>query len=113
MSTYRDLLSRTKAEISELDAAGAQALAGALWVDVREVDEWEQGHLPGAVLVPRGNLESRIERIAPDKSQPVVLYCAVGARSAFSAKSLAELGYTDVHSLAGGSRTGSATGSSS
>jgi molybdopterin/thiamine biosynthesis adenylyltransferase/rhodanese-related sulfurtransferase len=102
MSTYRELLSRTKAEISEVDAAGARALEGALWVDVREIDEWEQGHLPGAVLVPRGNLESRIERIAPDKSQPVVLYCAVGARSAFSAKSLSELGYTDVHSLAGG-----------
>ena len=102
MSTYRELLSKTKAEISEVDAAGAQALDGALWVDVREIDEWEQGHLPGAVLVPRGNLESRIERIAPDKSQPVVLYCAVGARSAFSAKSLTDLGYTDVHSLAGG-----------
>jgi sulfur-carrier protein adenylyltransferase/sulfurtransferase len=102
MSTYRDLLSRTKAEISELDAAGAQALEGALVVDVREVDEWEQGHLPGAVLVPRGNLESRIERIAPDKTRPVLLYCAVGARSAFSAKTLSELGYTDVHSLAGG-----------
>ncbi len=102
MSTYRELLTRTRAEISEVDAKSAQALDGALWVDVREIDEWEQGHLPGAVLVPRGNLESRIERIAPDKSQPVVLYCAVGARSAFSAKSLAELGYTDVHSLAGG-----------
>ena len=102
MSTYRDLLSRTKAEISEVDAASAQALDGALWVDVRENDEWEQGHLPGAVLVPRGNLESRIERIAPDKSQSVVLYCAVGARSAFAAKTLSELGYTDVHSLAGG-----------
>jgi molybdopterin/thiamine biosynthesis adenylyltransferase/rhodanese-related sulfurtransferase len=102
MSTYRDLLSRTKAEISEVDASRARALDGALWVDVREIDEWEQGHLPGAVLVPRGNLESRIERVAPDKSKPVVLYCAVGARSAFAAKSLAELGYTDVHSLAGG-----------
>jgi molybdopterin/thiamine biosynthesis adenylyltransferase/rhodanese-related sulfurtransferase len=102
MSTYRDLLSRTKAEISELDAAGAQALDGALWVDVREVDEWQQGHLPGAVLVPRGNLESRIERVAPDKAQTVVLYCAVGARSAFAAKTLTELGYDNVHSLAGG-----------
>jgi molybdopterin/thiamine biosynthesis adenylyltransferase/rhodanese-related sulfurtransferase len=102
MSTYRELLTRTRAEISEVDAKSAKALDGALGVDVREIDEWEQGHLPGAVLVPRGNLESRIERIAPDKSQPVVLYCAVGARSAFSAKSLAELGYTDVHSLAGG-----------
>ncbi|MGN6798994.1 MAG: molybdopterin-synthase adenylyltransferase MoeB [Gaiellaceae bacterium] len=102
MSTYRDLLSRTKAEISELDAAGAQALEGALWIDIREPDEWEQGHLPEAVHIPRGNLESRVERAAPDKTRPVVLYCAVGSRSAFAAKTLAELGYTDVHSLAGG-----------
>src|SRR6185312_11230659 len=51
---------------------------------------------------PRGNLESRIERFAPDKSKPVVLYCAVGNRSAFAAKTLGELGYTDAHSLKGG-----------
>jgi molybdopterin/thiamine biosynthesis adenylyltransferase/rhodanese-related sulfurtransferase len=102
MSTYRDLLARTKAEISEVDAPGAQALDGALWVDIREVDEWQQGHLPGAVHVPRGNLESRIERVAPEKDRPVVLYCAVGNRSAFGAKTLGELGYSNVHSLAGG-----------
>src|SRR5205823_4080206 len=77
-------------------------LGGALRVDVREVEEWQEGHLPGAVHVPRGNLESRIERVAPDKAQTVLLYCAVGARSAFAAKTLSELGYTDVHSLAGG-----------
>jgi molybdopterin/thiamine biosynthesis adenylyltransferase/rhodanese-related sulfurtransferase len=102
MTTYRDLLSRTKTEISELDAAGARALEDALWVDIREPDEWEQGHLPGAVHVPRGNLESRIERIAPDKNRQVVLYCAVGNRSAFAAKTLGELGYAHAHSLAGG-----------
>jgi molybdopterin/thiamine biosynthesis adenylyltransferase/rhodanese-related sulfurtransferase len=102
MSTYRELLSKTKAEISELDAGDAQALDGTLWVDIREPDEWEQGHLPGAVHIPRGNLESRIERAAPDKSRPVILYCAVGNRSAFAAKTLGELGYTDVHSLSGG-----------
>jgi rhodanese-related sulfurtransferase len=102
MTTYRDLLARTKAEISELDAPGARALGGALWVDIREMDEWEQGHLPGAVHVPRGNLESRIERIAPDKERQVVLYCAVGNRSAFAAKTLGELGYANAHSLAGG-----------
>jgi len=102
MTTYRDLLSRTKAEISEIDARTAQALDGAAWVDVREADEWQEGHLPGAVHVPRGNLESRIENVVPDKTQPVVLYCASAARSAFAAKTLEELGYTDVHSLAGG-----------
>src|SRR5579875_4153186 len=102
MTSYRDLLAQTKAEISELDAAQARGLDGAVWVDVRELEEWQEGHLPGAVHVPRGFLESRIEGVAPDKSQPVVLYCASAARSAFAAKSLGELGYMNAHSLAGG-----------
>jgi molybdopterin/thiamine biosynthesis adenylyltransferase/rhodanese-related sulfurtransferase len=102
MATYRELLERTKAEISEVDARGAQALDGALWVDVREQDEWEQGHIPGAVHVPRGHLESRIEGAAPDRGRPIVLYCASAARSAFGAKALGELGYENVHSLSGG-----------
>jgi molybdopterin/thiamine biosynthesis adenylyltransferase/rhodanese-related sulfurtransferase len=102
MASYRDLLAQTKSEISELDAAQARALDGAVWVDVRELDEWQEGHLPGAVHVPRGFLESRIEAVAPDKEQPVVLYCASAARSAFAAKSLSELGYASAHSLAGG-----------
>ena len=91
-----------KGEIAEVDARGAQDLDGAIFVDVRERDEWEEGHLPGAVHVSRGNLESRIEGVAPDREQPVVLYCAVGARSAFAAKTLTELGYENVTSLAGG-----------
>jgi molybdopterin/thiamine biosynthesis adenylyltransferase/rhodanese-related sulfurtransferase len=102
MTTYRELLARTKDEISEIDARAAQALDGAAWVDIREDSEWQEGHLPGAVHIPRGNLESRVESALPDKTKPVVLYCASAARSAFAAKSLAELGYTDVHSLAGG-----------
>jgi len=102
MPTYRELLQRVKGEIAEVDARGAQDLDGAIFVDVRERDEWEEGHLPGAVHVSRGNLESRIEGVAPDREQPVVLYCAVGARSAFAAKTLTELGYENVTSLAGG-----------
>jgi molybdopterin/thiamine biosynthesis adenylyltransferase/rhodanese-related sulfurtransferase len=102
MTTYRDLLAQTKQEISELDAREAQALDGAAWIDVRELDEWQEGHLPGAVHIPRGFLESRIESAVPDKTQPVVLYCASAARSAFAAKSLQGLGYENVHSLAGG-----------
>jgi len=102
MTSYRDLLAQTKAQISELDAPAAQALEGALWVDVREADEWQEGHLPGAVHVPRGFLESRIENVAPNKTQPIVLYCASAQRSAFAAKALEELGYQHVHSLAGG-----------
>jgi molybdopterin/thiamine biosynthesis adenylyltransferase/rhodanese-related sulfurtransferase len=102
MTTYRDLLAQTKTEISELDANTAQALDGAAWIDVREQEEWQEGHLPGATHIPRGFLESRIESAVPDKTQPVVLYCASAARSAFAAKSLSGLGYENVHSLAGG-----------
>src|SRR5215210_3005044 len=102
MPTYRELLQHVKREIDEIDARGAQALDNALFVDVREREEWEEGHLPGAVHVPRGNLESRIEGVAPDREQPVILYCATGNRSAFAAKSLADLGYEHAVSLAGG-----------
>src|SRR5579884_774821 len=101
MATYRELLEQTKAGIREIDARGAREL-GAAWVDVREADEWQEGHIPGAVHVPRGNLESRIETTVPDKAAPVVLYCASGNRSAFAAQTLQQLGYDDVYSLTGG-----------
>jgi molybdopterin/thiamine biosynthesis adenylyltransferase/rhodanese-related sulfurtransferase len=102
MSTYRELLARTKAEISQVDSREAQELAGAVWVDIREQDEWQEGHIPGAVYVTRGHLESRIESAVPNRETPVVLYCAAGNRSAFAAKTLEEMGYTSVHSLSGG-----------
>ena len=97
MASYRDLLNQVKAEIREIDAAGALELHESddapLFVDVREHDEWNEGHIPGAVHVPRGFLESRIEGVAPDHDRPIVVYCAGGARSAFAAKALDELGY--------------------
>ncbi|HEY3183988.1 MAG TPA: molybdopterin-synthase adenylyltransferase MoeB [Gaiellaceae bacterium] len=102
MPSYRDLLKRVRTEISEVDAREAKGLNGAVWVDVRERDEWEEGHIPDAVHVPRGYLESRIEGVAPDKAVPVVLYCASGNRSAFAAKTLQELGYEHATSLHGG-----------
>jgi molybdopterin/thiamine biosynthesis adenylyltransferase/rhodanese-related sulfurtransferase len=102
MSSYRELLRRTKDEIREVDTPTARDRADAVFVDVRERDEWDEGHIPGAVHVPRGNLESRIENAVPDREREVILYCASGARSAFAAKSLGELGYANVASLAGG-----------
>jgi sulfur-carrier protein adenylyltransferase/sulfurtransferase len=102
MPSYREHLQATKAEIREIDAPSARALESAAWIDIREQDEWQEGHIPGAVHIPRGYLESRIENVAPDKTAPVIVYCAAGNRSAFGAKSLQELGYTDVHSLHGG-----------
>jgi sulfur-carrier protein adenylyltransferase/sulfurtransferase len=105
MATYRELLQQVKGEIDEVDSTHARELIAEespAIVDVRERDEWDEGHLPGAVHVPRGHLESRIESAAPDKSRPVLVYCASGNRSAFAAKTLEELGYDHVVSLAGG-----------
>jgi len=106
MPNYRELLRQVKSEIDEVDITEARDLLAAddrpLVVDVRELDEWTEGRIPGAIHIPRGNLESRIEQAAPDHSQPILLYCAAGNRSAFAAKSLEELGYESVVSLAGG-----------
>jgi sulfur-carrier protein adenylyltransferase/sulfurtransferase len=106
MPTYRELLAAAKAEIDEVTTAETrEALAGAeapLLLDVREPDEWQEGHIPGAIHLPRGNLESRVEGLVPDKSRGLVVYCASGARSAFSAQTLTELGYEHVSSLTGG-----------
>jgi molybdopterin/thiamine biosynthesis adenylyltransferase/rhodanese-related sulfurtransferase len=105
MPSYRELLQQVRAEISEVDATRARELIDSgdvLFVDVREQDEWDEGHIPGAVHIPRGYLESRIERAAADPSRSIVLYCAAGNRSAFGARALEELGYEDVVSLSGG-----------
>jgi molybdopterin/thiamine biosynthesis adenylyltransferase/rhodanese-related sulfurtransferase len=104
MASYRDLLARVRAEIDEIDATAARdRLEGdAIFVDVRERAEWDEGHVPGAVHIPRGSLESRAEGLLPDRGQALVVYCAAGNRSAFAAKTLEELGYAKVESLAGG-----------
>ena len=105
MPTYRELLQQTRSEISELDATQARDRIDSgepVVVDVREQDEWDEGHIAGALHIPRGHLESRIERLAPDTTRPVIVYCSAGNRSAFAAKTLADLGYEDVVSLAGG-----------
>jgi sulfur-carrier protein adenylyltransferase/sulfurtransferase len=102
----RDYLAATKRQIREETAQeAAERLAvepQPVMLDVRERDEYEQGFIPGAVHIPRGNLETRIEANVPDRSTPVIVYCASGSRSAYAAKTLGELGYTDVVSLAGG-----------
>jgi molybdopterin/thiamine biosynthesis adenylyltransferase/rhodanese-related sulfurtransferase len=71
-------------------------------IDVREADEHAQGTIPGATHIPRGFLELRIEGKVADRTSPVVVYCAGGTRSVLAARSLAELGYTNVASLVGG-----------
>jgi molybdopterin/thiamine biosynthesis adenylyltransferase/rhodanese-related sulfurtransferase len=103
MASFRELLSQTKSEIREIDPAEAETRLGdAVFLDVRELDEYEQGMIPGSVFIPRGHLESQVETKLTDRDKPVVIYCAGGVRSAFAAKTLQELGYRDVVSMAGG-----------
>ncbi|MBN8465961.1 molybdopterin-synthase adenylyltransferase MoeB [Corallococcus exiguus] len=104
-STFRDLLSEVKKEIREVSHEHVHQLLGSgakvKLVDVREADEYAGGRLPGAVHIPRGYLELRIEeKVARDEE--LVLYCAGGTRSALAARTLREMGYTRVSSLAGG-----------
>jgi molybdopterin/thiamine biosynthesis adenylyltransferase/rhodanese-related sulfurtransferase len=105
-----EFIRQIKSQIAEVDPAevhaalngGANGNGGVTVVDVRESDEIAQGHLPGAKLVPRGYLESRIDGAVPDRSAHIVLYCASGNRSALAAKTLADLGYENVESMTGG-----------
>jgi molybdopterin/thiamine biosynthesis adenylyltransferase/rhodanese-related sulfurtransferase len=103
VASFRDLLSEVKRSIREVDPAGAETEMGsAVFLDVREADEYAQGTIPGSLHIPRGYVELQVEGRVPDKDRPLVVYCAGGTRSALAAKALQELGYTDVVSMAGG-----------
>ncbi len=101
-TTYTDLIADVRRQIRTVTLdeikRRLETKAPMVLVDVREKDEWRAGYIPGAVHVARGFLEIQIEQKVPDKSAPVVLYCAGGTRSALAAKSLLELGYTNVES---------------
>src|ERR1039458_9042871 len=99
------MLADAKAAVHEIDPAQAEqeiSAEKAVVLDVREPDEYEQGALAGAVHIPRGTLETSVEGRIPDKASHLVVYCAGGTRSAFAAKTLQDLGYTDVASVVGG-----------
>lgn len=112
--TVRDLVAAARARIREIDARQLLAFhsAGVPVIDVREPDEFAEGHIPGAVNIPRGLLEFEVDghpavayRKAEELShreRPVVLYCLSGGRSALAAAALKELGFDSPISLAGG-----------
>ena len=103
MPSLNEMLAAVKRQIREVEPAEVEPRAAdTVMLDVREAEEYAQGAIAGAVHVPRGSLELEVEGRIPDKSKPVVVYCAGGVRSAFAAKTLAELGYSDVASMAGG-----------
>jgi rhodanese-related sulfurtransferase len=105
MKTYQELLAESKTRIREMPLAEAMALhtqkAPVVFLDVREPNEYNLGRVPGAVFIPRGNLESNIEARVPRDAR-VIIYCANANRSAFAAERLQEMGYNDVVSMAPG-----------
>jgi len=100
-----EVIRQIKQQVEEVDPAEVSEHLGngVTVVDVRESEEWDRGHIPGAKHVPRGYLESRIEGAQPDRDARIVLYCASGQRSALAAHTLKDLlGYTNVASMTGG-----------
>lgn len=99
-----DFVANAKAEVNEVDQARAQALmaAGATILDVRDSNETIKGTLPNAKNVSRGMLEWKVETQLEDKDATIIVYCASGGRSALAAQTMQQMGYKNVHSLAGG-----------
>ena len=102
-----DLIAEAKSRIREVSAADVKQTLGrgdrVVYLDVREPNEWNLGRIPGAVFIPRGTLETKVEQAIP-RDASVVVYCAGGNRSALAADTLQQMGYRQVASMAGGWR---------
>ncbi len=103
MATYREIVDAAVARVGEVTPTEARSrMDDAVFLDVREADEWDQGAIPQARFLPRGILERDIETVVPDRATPLVVYCSGGWRSALAGVALQDLGYSDVVSMAGG-----------
>lgn len=113
MKSAQQLFQEARARTTQVSAAEVRKRLDAgerlTLVDVRESNEWNLGHLPGAIHIPRGILESNIDHRVP-RDATVVLYCASGNRSALAALSLEEMGYARVESMSGGFKDWVASG---
>ncbi|MEX1185997.1 MAG: rhodanese-like domain-containing protein [Gemmatimonadaceae bacterium] len=103
--TGADLIEEARGRIREVTPAEVAALRErgepAVYLDVREPNEWNLGRIPGAVFLPRGHLESKVEDAAPRDAR-VIVYCARGNRSALAADTMQQMGYENVASMSGG-----------
>ena len=103
--TSKNIIDEARASIKQIDLDQARKMIeqpGTVLIDVRESDEWRQGHIPNATFIPRGFLELRVEEKVPDHKTPVILQCASGTRSLLASRTLRELGYENVYNLTGG-----------
>jgi rhodanese-related sulfurtransferase len=105
-SQFLKLVQDAKKNVKETNVADVKRRGDAgekfLLVDVREDNEWANGHLPGAVHLGKGIIERDIEQRAPDTGAKLILYCGGGFRSALAADNLQKMGYTNVESMDGG-----------
>ncbi len=111
MSSFDEVLRTVKSQVHEISAEDTKARVlgvpeaqAPVLVDVRERDEYDQGYIPRANWIPRGFLELKIEDLVAERDREIIIYCAGGTRSALAARSLSELGYRKVSSMAGGFR---------
>jgi rhodanese-related sulfurtransferase len=106
---FLKLVNEAKARIHEITAeevrAKQQLKEDFVFVDVREDSEWAQGRAEGSIHLGKGIIERDIEERIPQKKREIVLYCGGGYRSALAADALQRMGYTNVHSMAGGIKT--------
>jgi rhodanese-related sulfurtransferase len=104
---FQKLVAQAKQRITEISPADARKQVedgGAVLIDVREENDWREGHAEGAKHLSRGVIELEIEEQIPDPKTPIICYCGGGSRSALVAESLQKMGYENVRSMAGGLR---------
>ena len=103
---FNQLAADAKTRVREVSAAEAsqEQAQGAVLIDVREADEFANGHAKGAIPLSKGIVELKIEEAVPDISTPIICYCGGGSRSALVAESLQKMGYRNVRSMTGGFR---------
>ena len=105
---FLNIVNDARSRVKEVDVdqalAALVAKPNAVLVDVREESEYAAGHVKGAEHIGKGVIERDIERLHPDRNQPLYLYCGGGYRSALAADNLQKMGYTDVYSIDGGWR---------
>src|SRR6267143_3773073 len=110
---YKKLVAEAKKNITEIspgDAAAKSKSGNAVIIDVRDKDQWDEGHIPGAIHMSRGTIELDIEEKVPDPNAMIICHCGGGGRSALAAETLQKMGYKNVHSMAGGLKAWKAAG---
>jgi phage shock protein E len=110
---FKKLVAEAKKNITEISPgdAGAKSKSGnALIIDVRDKDEWDEGHISGAIHMSRGTIELNIEEKVPDTNAMIICHCGGGGRGALATESLQKMGYKNVHNMAGGFKAWKAAG---